>query len=123
MSSGWSQARIDILDAHERRNLLERRSIVFQSIDRGGFVAMANRHAAEQHHFRTQGQEFSDCLVPYGPSFLRAAMQSVLANEQHDILHEHTDVGPLVLSHVPVDRKEKSQGRTEKIVILGKLRQ
>ena len=50
-------------------------------------------------------------------------MQAVLANEQHDILHEHADVGPLVLSHVPVDRKEKSQGRTEKIVILGKLRQ
>ena len=43
------------LNAHERRYLFERRAIGFQSIDRGGFVAMTNRHAAEQHRFRTQG--------------------------------------------------------------------
>src|ERR1700678_2342839 len=117
MSSGWSQARIEVrydpersrpaepvaLNAHERRDLFERRATGFQSIDRGGFVGVTNRHAAEQHHFRTQGEKFSDCLVPYGPGFLRAAMQAVLLNEQHDILHEHTDVRPLVLSHVPVD--------------------
>src|ERR1700722_2705012 len=56
---------------HEGDELFERGPLGAQSIDGRRFVAMANRHAAEQHQLRAQLQEFADRLGPNRPCFLR----------------------------------------------------
>ena len=56
-------------------------------------------------------------LYQIGPGLLRAGVQAVLAREQHDVLHEHAEVGPLIRAHAPIDREEQHDRRAEELVV------
>ena len=65
----------------------------------------------------------ADGLLPHRPGFLRARVQTVLACEQHDVLHEHADVRPLIGAHAAVDREEQRDRRAEELVVARELHQ
>src|SRR5450432_4876984 len=105
----------------EHYELFDWRAIGAQSIDRRRVVAIAQRQTAKQHQGRIDAQEFHHFFVPNGPRFLRAGLQSLLARQQHQVLDEHAEVGPLRWSHDAVEEKKHPDRRTEEIVVLREL--
>lgn len=55
------------------------------------------------------------------PVLLRTRTQTSLHGQQHERLQEHSEVGPLRQTHLPVDITEDRRGRTEKIVVVREL--
>src|ERR1700679_128750 len=59
--------------------------------------------------------------MPNGPGFLRASFQSLLAGQQHDVLDQHAEVGPLRRSHDAVEEEKHPDRRTEEVIVLREL--
>src|ERR1700728_953379 len=59
--------------------------------------------------------------MPNGPGFLRASFQSLLAGQQHDVLDQHAEVGPLRRSHDAIEEEKHPDRRTEEIIVLREL--
>ena len=92
-----------------------------QPIDRRRRSRRNPRPTAEQHQARIDAQELDHLLVPNGPGLLRAGFQPLLARQQHDVLDEHAEIGPLRRSHRAVEEKKHPDGRTEEIVVSSEL--
>src|SRR5215469_1804826 len=84
---------------------------------------MAKRHSAEEHELGRQSQELTHDPVPARPGFLRAGVKPLLAGKQHDALHEHPDIGPLIGTHRAIDGEEESDGCSEELIVASVLPQ
>jgi len=102
---------------HERDRLVERRPACTGLIDR--HVLVPDRHAAVEHQLLRRRQHLRDRLAIHRPRHLRDAVQSFGAEQQHDRLQVHADVGPLRRAHAVVDVEEQAEGRAEKLPVRG----
>src|SRR6185295_11886245 len=105
----------------EARKRVDRLALGAPGIDRRSLVGVAERDAAEEDVFGRDLQEGREGLVPVGPGFLRAGVEAVGARQQHDVLQEAADVGPLRRPHGAVDRDEQPDRRIVEEIIARKL--
>jgi hypothetical protein len=83
-------------------------------------VLVPDRHAAEEDEPVRGRQHLRDPLAVHRPRHLRAAVQPFGAEQQHDRLQVHADVGPLRRAHVAVDVAEQAGGRAEEGPVRGR---
>src|SRR5262245_23036246 len=105
------------LTLEERDRLVERRPARTGLIDR--HVLVPDRHAAVEDEILPGRQHLRDRLAIHRPRHLRATVQSFGAEQQHDRLQVHADVGPLWPAHAAVDVEEQADGRAEKLPVRG----
>src|SRR5262249_15811159 len=103
------------LTADERDRLVERGAARTGVIYRG--VLVPDRHAAEEDEAGRGGQDFRDCLANLRPGHRRAAVQPFGAEQEHDGLQIHADVGPLGPTQVAVDVAEQGGGRAKTVPV------
>src|ERR1700733_12441050 len=102
----------------EHCKLVKCGTIGAQPIDRRCIIAIAQGQSAEQHQARIDVQEFDDFFMPDRPGFLRAGFQSLLTRQQHDVLDQHAQVGPLRRPHDAGEKEKHPDRRTEEIIVL-----
>ncbi len=90
-------------------------------VDNRLFIHIAKRHAAKQHFMIGEPEMLAGGFRPLSPGLLRAGMQAIFARQQHDILHEHTDIGILPDFHLPVEDEKEADWRIKKPVITRQL--
>src|SRR5690606_25762768 len=84
-------------------------------------IAIAERHTAEHNLIIAEGKMFLQRLRPAGPGLLRTGIQAIFLRQQHDILHEHADIGILPDLHLAVEHEEEPDRRIEEAEIAREL--
>ena len=64
-----------------------------------------------------QTQEFADGFRVHRPGFLGAAVEAFGAQQQHDGLQDHAQIGPLGRAHVVVDGAEQADRGAEELEV------
>src|SRR3977135_547068 len=81
-------------------------------------VAVADRHAAEQHLVVRQLEIFADDVVEPRPGLLRAGVEAVAACQKCQRMDIATEIGPLAWAQAAIDGDEQRHWRAEELEVL-----
>src|SRR4029079_9540343 len=86
-------------------------------------VAVADRHAAEQHLVLRQFQEIAGGAVEPRPGLLRTGVEPIAAGEKRQRVDVAAEIGPLAGAEPAVDGDEQRHRRVEELKVLLELRE
>jgi hypothetical protein len=90
-----------------------------QAVDRVRVVFPANGHACEQHLTIGRTDKSLHSAWIHRPTLLRARIQTFLAQQQHQRLKVHAEIGPLRQTRTALDKAKQPDRGVEKPEISG----